>query len=374
VWYECEYCRARLEEGHRMLLLRSGEWRPRVPERSSERRSYHLSALYATPGGKVSWRGIVTDFLRVKDISDRLRVWVNQTLGEPFVEKGEAPPWEKVHERAEPYPIGTVPAGGVVLTAGIDVQQDRLELEVVAWGPRMESWSVAYEVIVGETAGEAVWQQLDHLLARPYRMASGVDARVRLAGIDSGFIPQTVYSWARLRPLRVAVLKGQDAIGVLVGVPTLVDVTLGGRKLRRGVRLWPVGGAVAKRDLYSALRLPRPKPGQPFPPGYSHFPGYSEAHFQGLCSEQLTPTPNKRGYTVYRWTKIHERNEQLDCRVYARAAAAILGLDRYTAGDWARAAAGAVAPPAAPGPAPAAGQRFGRAGRLFDRWRSPPNS
>ncbi|ETZ04373.1 large terminase protein [Holospora undulata HU1] len=95
--------------------------------------------------------------MHAKDNEQLLKVWVNTTLGETWVDKGEAPDWQRLFERKENYPIGIVPFGGLVLTAGVDVQKDRIEVEIVAWGKNRESWSVDYRIFDGDPAKASTW-------------------------------------------------------------------------------------------------------------------------------------------------------------------------------------------------------------------------
>jgi phage terminase large subunit GpA-like protein len=94
-------------------------------------------------------------------------------LGLPFEEEAEAPEWQRLYERREECRIGIVPEPGLFPTAGVDVQKDRIELGVVAWGRGKESWSVDYRVIEGDTARPDVWTKLDAVLALDWPHASG---------------------------------------------------------------------------------------------------------------------------------------------------------------------------------------------------------
>lgn len=346
VWYSCEKCGARIPEAKKEGMLARGEWRPAKPERSHKVRGYHLSALYA-PVGMFSWTSAVEQFLAAKQDGSKLRVFVNHTLGEPWVDQGDAPPWEELYRRRERYPVGTVPKGGYLLTCGVDVQRNRIEAEVVAWGPRLESWSVDYVVLEGDTADEAVWDKLDELLARTFPTAEGLERPIKLTCIDSGFATQAVYHYCRVRHFGNAhAVRGVDHLDVLVALPTLVDMNHRGRRLRRGVHLWSVGVSKAKQELYGFLRQPAPlKPEDRTPFGFCHFPEYGEEYFRQLTAEQLERKPTRRGFDKYEWVKVHERNEALDCRNYARAAAAIVGIDRFSEADWARAAGGYTSRP-----------------------------
>jgi phage terminase large subunit GpA-like protein len=156
----------------------------------------------------------------------------------------------------------------------------------------------------------------------------------RLA-IDSGFGTQYVYDWARQQgPGRVLVIKGVDYAPAVVGLPTAVDVAGTGKKLRRGVRVWPVSTGTLKSELYGWLRLPAPLDGEPYPPGYCHFPQMGDEFFKQLTAEQLVTRVTKGGYRKQEWQKIRERNEALDTRIYARAAAIVLGIDRFREKQW----------------------------------------
>jgi phage terminase large subunit GpA-like protein len=140
-WLVCEHNGCVIEERHKGRMLAAGEWRPTAACTDANVRGYHLSALYS-PLGWLSWRQMRDDFVgakREKDVS-RLKTWVNTVLGECWAERGEAPEWARLYARREPYELNRVPKDGLVLTAGVDVQHNRLEVELRAWGPRLESW------------------------------------------------------------------------------------------------------------------------------------------------------------------------------------------------------------------------------------------
>jgi phage terminase large subunit GpA-like protein len=351
--YECRACFFRIEHRHKTALLAGGEWRPTYPERSGRLRGYHLSALYA-PLGWMSWGEIAEDFVKSQKDTERSRVFINTVLGEPWKTKGEAPAWEALWRRRETYPRNRVPAGALFLTAGIDVQKDRLVYEVVGWGRGKCSWSVDAGELPGDTADLAgPWAQADELLARVYPHASGASLPLRLLAVDSGWNTQTVYAWSkRYRMSRVIAVKGQDYGGVLIGTPSPVDVTLDGKKIKRGARVWPVGVSIAKSELYGFLSLEAGTESLPEPAGFCHFPEYGEEFFRQLTAEQLVPHKTRKGYVKLEWELLPGRmNHALDARVYARAAAALAGLDRFTDSDWERLEA-MVGGPARPTPGP----------------------
>ncbi len=358
--YCCRACEYPIQNHQKTELLARGEWVAERPERANGKvRGYHLNALYA-PVGWISWGEIAVRFVKSHKDPDKHRVFINTILGQVWTARGEAPAWEALFKRRESYPIGTVPAGGLFLTAGVDVQKDRVVYEVVAWGRGKRSWSVDYAEIPGDTADldHGPWSQLDELVARSYPHASGVPMPIRMMAIDSGYNTQTVYSWVRRYHMnRVIAVKGQDHGGVLIGTPTPVEITVRGVKRKRGGRVWPVCGSIAKSELYGALRLELGTDGGD-QAGFCHFPQYGEDYFKQLTAEQLIPHRTRRGFMRLEWELIPGRaNHALDARVYARAAASLAGLDRFTDSDWAarERQLGVTAPaPATPDPPPSA--------------------
>lgn len=330
--YVCEHCGSCLPNAAKARMLPQGEWRAEA-EGDGRTAGFHLSALYSPPGW-LSWGDIAADFVQAKSSPPRLQVFINTKLGETWQERGEAPEWERLFERREAYPIGRVPAGGLLLTAGVDVQKDRIEAEVVAWGAGMESWSVTYEVIMGDVTRPEVWRDLDRLLHTAFETETGGALTLSRLAIDTGYETQTVYAWARRHgPRLVMPVKGMDKAAVPVGSASPVDITLAGRKIRRGLKIWPVGAGLIKSQLYGWLGLGLNEDGTA-PPGYAHFPAYEAEYFKMLTAEQLMRQTNRAGYAVLQWQKMRPRNEALDCRVYALAAALALGADRWPESRW----------------------------------------
>lgn len=384
--YACPGCGVLIDEGKKTAMLASGRWVAQNLDADPATHGYHLSSLYS-PVGWYSWANAAADFeaTKVDGVTDveELRVFVNSVLGESFVQRGDAPEWERIHERRERYKVGHVPARGLFLTAGVDVQGDRLEASIVAWGRNRESWQVEHRVLPGDPEADAgeVWKLLDDLLAEEFPHERGVMLPIRMLAIDSGHATSAVYGWARKHTIgRVMVVKGRGNYPTTVGQPQAVDVSGTGKKLRRGVRVWPVGVGLLKSEIYGFLRLPVPKEGEPMA-GYCHFPELPEEFFRQLTAEELVPV-TKKGYRRLEWTKLPgRRNEVLDCRVYARAAAILLQADRWPEARWVRLEdALGVASPARPpqsgptatpkDPEPPRPRRRGEeGGRFMDRWR-----
>lgn len=342
--YVCEDCGVLIAEHHKTEMLAKGEWRATV-ETTDGTLGYHLSSLYS-PIGWFSWGDAAAMFEDAKRNPDLMKGFVNTVLGEPYEEASEAPEWQRLYERRETYSQSIVPIGGLFLTAGVDVQKDRLECEVVAWGRGKESWSVDYIVLDGDTARPEVWRRLDaEILQRDWPHASGNTMPVRVMAVDSGYATQDVYGFVRhhpqavwggngaraSQPRTVVAVKGRDTETALILSVGKADT--GGK--RRGLRVWNVSGPVAKMELYRWLKLEWPTDkNAAFPPGSCHFPQYGEEYFKQLTAERRVIRIVK-GFPHASWEKDPSRNnEALDCRVYARAAASIYGLDRMSDFKW----------------------------------------
>jgi phage terminase large subunit GpA-like protein len=332
-FYACEGCKRNIEEHHKTNMLKRGEWRATNQEKISEKViGFHLNSLYS-PVGWLSWDACLQNYEMAKNDEQLLKAWTNTTLGLTWEEKGDAPDWGVLFDRRERYKIGVVPKGGYVLTAGVDVQNDRLELEIVAWGKNRESWSVDYRTIYGSPTSPEVWKKLSEIVNENFEGEDGITRRINMLAIDSGFSTQEVYAWVRTQSVHnVMAIKGIDNSLVPLNAPTKVDVNFRGRKITNGVRLWKIGVSILKSELYGWLKQTRNEDGS-IPHGYLHFPEYNTEYFKQLTAEQLV-TKIVKGYPKREWQKTRDRNEVLDCRIYARAAAIALGIDRWTDAKW----------------------------------------
>lgn len=369
----CMKCGALIDEHHKETMLPAGEWRATAEATKPRMRSYHLSALYS-PFGMYSWREAVEDFLEAqRQGQESLKTWVNHILGEVWRERGDAPDWQRLFERREHYRIGTVPRRGLVLTAGVDVQKDRIEMEVVAWGRGLESWSVDYHTIPGDIFTDAPWLELFRRIELPHRHESGVDLHITAAGFDSGAFTSEVYKWVRRLAGKAFALKGEDGFRPIFQHARAVDVKTDGKRIARGLKLHIVGSDTVKQQLYGWLRLPAPtEPDQPFPAGYCHFPEHGAEWFKQLTAESARPRVSRGSGPKWVWEKTnHDRNEALDCRVYARAVLSIVGGDRMDEQAWDRIENSLGRGPARPTPRPRAQERRETGGDYIDRdrWR-----
>ena len=184
--YICEACDGRIEEHHKTAMLQAGEWRGTAQGADPGTIGFHLSALYS-PIGWFSWADIARMWEAAQATDEAKRSFKNGVLGLTWVETGEAPDWQRLYERREPWQIGTVPSGGLFLTAGADVQKDRIEVDVWAWGRGLESWLVDHIVIEGGPEHAETWNELGTLLDRTWLHAHGIQLGLAKLAIDTGY-------------------------------------------------------------------------------------------------------------------------------------------------------------------------------------------
>ncbi len=332
--YYCALCGSGIPDHRKGWMNSRGEWRAERPE--STVAGFWLSGLNSP---WLSWRQIAERKIAARDDA-AMKVYVNTIEARTWTESGEAPEWQRLYDRREDYRISNVPQGGLFLTAGVDVQKDRLEIEIVAWGRDRESWSVDYRVLAGDPVKPDVWTALDELLAEAFPHDSGTNLAILKLAIDTGYATQEVYDWVRRQsPDRVIAIKGVDRLGAAIGTPSHMDIMNSGKRKRRGLMVWPVGASFCKSELYGCLRKDRPTDeqlvlGEKYPAGFCHFPKHGEEYFKQLTAERLVTVKDRRGFPHREWRKLRERNEALDCRVYARAAASAVGIDRFTEVIW----------------------------------------
>lgn len=289
---------------------------------------------------QASWESIVRDFLaaarkaKAGDDSD-LKTFINTTRGESYQAELERTEASELERRAEDYPLRVVPRGAVVLTAGVDVQGDRWEVVIWAWGRGEECWVADYAVLYGNPADEREWEgKLLPYLQSPLKHRCGAPMRIEATAIDTGgHYTHQAYNFVRDHPReRFFAIKGDSVDGKPVkGRSSLQDVNVRGKVVRNGVRLWMVGTDTAKDLLHGRLKV------QLAGPGYVHFSKQlPDSFFKGLTAESRVVVKTHQGER-FRWLKpTGARNEPLDCTVYAMFAAHALDLHRYTDRMWQR--------------------------------------
>ena len=308
--YECQFCKARWNDGTRYRAVRLGRWQPSAPFNGTA--GFHLNAIYSP---WVSLSSLVKDWFAAQSSPERLKTFVNTKLGETWEERHEAQTNPQLllsrceayaDEDGAPTPV---PERVVILTAGVDIQADRIEAEVIGWGRDEESWSLGYFVIPGDTARTEVWRDLDELLSRVWDHPLGLKFRLHAACIDRSYNDAMVQ-----RFLRTTVNRRVFAI---VGRAGAVPIWPRKPSHAKGSVFYLVGIDAIKDAIGARLRLAE------HGPGYMHFaigPNYDLDHFEQLTAERKF-TVYHHGFPRREWRKKEgARNEALDCRVYGYAA------------------------------------------------------
>lgn len=267
----------------------------------------------------VSWPARVRAFLLAARSGDPGRVQgvINTGFGELYrTIGGEERPWEAVAALRDAYRFDQVPEAVRLLTCGVDVQGDRLYFVVRGWAPRHESWLIRHGVLHGATDnpdGDA-WAELEGVLFRDF---SG--HRIAMMAIDSGFAPgdggqrrdHAVYLFARRHTATVMATKGQSAMAAPLK-PSFIDISVSGRTVQRGLRLWHVDSDHMKSWVVQRLSWPKGDPGS------FHIPAdASDDYCRQLTAERRIVKPSGRAL----WVRVRRENHYLDCEALAFAAA-----------------------------------------------------
>lgn len=317
--YQCAHCEALIEERWKPAMLAAGVWVPRYPGRS--RRGYRLGGQYSP---WMTWADMVARHQAALQSPAKLKTFVNLTVGLPFRETGAKIEAHFLQERAVSYGEGVeVPPGVGLVTAGVDVQGDRLELGLWGWGEREQSWVIRQQPIDGDPAKDEVWDDLAVLLQAPLRHQSGAQVRIASIAIDAGYQPDQVHKFCTRwhRPDRPVIPTiGRDGRGR----PVLTAPTEQAKKWKRGrhsrYQSHILGDDAAKDLLAQRLRITEPGP------GHVTFPDtLPSVFFDQLTAEELR-TVYVKGRPTRRWVLPEDRrNEALDCAKGALAALYKLG-------------------------------------------------
>jgi phage terminase large subunit GpA-like protein len=330
VLYQCESCREKFPERHKPQMLASGEWRPTAPG-NGKTAGFQLSGLYS-PLGWCSWDQLVDDFLRAKGDAPALKAFVNTRLAETWEEDyAAAVSAEGLMAKRLSYQPGTCPDGVVLLTAGVDVQDNRLAVSVWGWGEGETGWLVWHQELMGDPTQVEVWGQLDTVLAAEWEAAGGKTLKLAQVAIDSGgHCTHEVYRYVRDRLSQGAVaIKGSSKRNsAAVGKGNKVDVNWRGKVLKKGVTLYMLGTDTIKTTLFGRMRHNEA--------GGALFFGQAadEEYFRQLTAERQALRYH-RGFPIREWVKKSgDRNEALDCAVYAYAAMLIFSRKMNRATMW----------------------------------------
>jgi phage terminase large subunit GpA-like protein len=351
--YVAPCCGAIIQAYEKKEIVARGRWIATAP-RPGAFPSYHFDSL-SSPF--VPWQEIVAQYVSAGDDPQQLKTFSNLWLGQVYEVRGDAPECERLMERREEgLPRGHVPPRGILLVGAADVQMRGIWVSIIAFAANRESWVVDAFYCDGSTesvgsiddppdSGNAFSLMLQKTIGREFPDAFGRKRRLDALGVDSGYRSHIVYSTVRanqrLHPDTgseiVHALDGRDGWAKpAIGTPSLVDIDLGGRRVRKGARHWPVGTWPLKSAFYADLRKEGLRAGaEADPPGYCHFPTWlDEGYFRQITAEYLAEQ-TFRGRTRRFWKQRERENHFLDCYVYCIALAEHLGLSSLTATEWA---------------------------------------
>lgn len=310
----CPHCGAVAGETEWKEQFGKGKFVAAHPERKV--RGFHLNALASM---FVEWREIVEKFITANDEKKKgnielLKVWTNTEMGQTWEEEGEQLESDDLYKRREKYNC-EVPEEVLVLTAGVDVQDDRFEAEVVGWGVDKENWGIKYQAIYGDLKLKPVWNELDAFLSQTFTTADGRKLKIICTCVDSGgHFTNQVYRFCKERTARrIFAIKGKGGAEVpYYNKPSTANSVK--------TPLFTLGVDTGKAIIYQRLEI------QEEGPNYCHFPrekdrGYTQEYFKGLTAEKMVMT-YKKGKAQYAWTLKEgiKRNEPFDIRNYATAA------------------------------------------------------
>ena len=307
--WRCPVCQREIPEAEAKRL--PAKWFARNPKALANGiRSFRLSA-FMSPWS--DWRDIALSFLHAKDDPQLLQVFHNTMLGESWELRESNSEPQQLYGRREHY-NAQVPTGVLVMTMGVDTQDNRLEYEIVGWDRDEQSWGIQRGIIPGRPDAPGVWEEIDNLLEQEWEMANGMTLRISATFVDSGghFTSDVYRQCARREMRRVFAIKGEPGEG-----KAYVRLMKKEKDAPKGTRFMIAVDSGKEAILYGAGVE---EPGARF----MHFPvgddrGYDLEFFRGLLSEKQMLV-RRRGQNVITWEKVHERNEPLDCRNYARAA------------------------------------------------------
>lgn len=301
--YLCEECGVLIEERFKLQMLAAGKWQATAPGEDGTA-GYHLNALYSP---FYSWPEMASEFLKAKDVPEKLKVWTNTKLAETWEEIGFSLNANTLAKRLEDYERAVVPSAAAVLVGSADIQGDRIEAKIVAFGAHEESWLVDYEIFWGDPSSDAtVWARLDEWRRREFNHPGiGRSLRVAIFGIDSGDQADAVYDYVQPRQMeRVFATKGSDYL-------SRPGLAMDSTAKRAHIRLFRFATMAAKDRIISRLQIEQPGP------GYVHLPNWvPEQYLAQMTSEKKLTKKDPRRGTVKIEYVVTGRNEAFDLEVY----------------------------------------------------------
>jgi len=305
--YACEDCGSVIDESKKQWMLKHGRWTPTAE--SVNTAGFHISELYSVWS---KWSDMATNFLEAKKQPEMLKTWINTALGESWEEQGDAVEYESLLERRLNYDHTTIPEDVLIITAGCDVQKDRIEVQTVGWGKQYEAWVIDYKIFWGDPNAQNVWSDLDAYLKKRFKTESERMIPISCCTIDSGgHHTNMVYHFTKPRQSRrIFAIKGLSQAGKpIANRPTFVG--------KNKAVLYGVGTDSAKEAIFARLSC------EPEDSTLHFCLDLDEEYFKQLTAEKRV-TKFVRGKKSLVWKQIRSRNESLDTLVYNFAAIYIL--------------------------------------------------
>lgn len=322
--YCCEGCGVLIPEREKFGMVSKGKWHATNPGPATV--GFHLNALYSP---WVSWAELVQEWTEAQGDVAKLQVFINTALGETWEDRGGGlDPDIMWANRRESY-AAEVPAAVGVLTAGVDVQHDRIEVVVRGWAHAEESYRIARIVLMGDPSADAIWSDLDSLLLeREFQHESGAAMRIYATCVDSGDQTERVlrYCTARYRH-RIFAVKGgsKPTVPFLPKRPT--------RNNKHRCPLFVLGPNAGKKLLYGRLKITGSSLTEPCAYRYRFDIEADRDYFEQLTAEKAEKRRIDGQWVTVYTCPAHKRNEALDCEVYALAAMYLSNVPRDTLGQ-----------------------------------------
>lgn len=332
--FTCVECGCEILEHHRSAMAIKAEWRAHNPKAKRHHRSFYLWSVISA---LQSWERIAREWLSARGDPASEQTFLNDTVGRAYVAAGEAPPWEMLRDRGAEsfYDLGRIPAGGVILTMGIDCQGDRVEWQVVAFGREFRRFVVEYGVIPGHISEKRCQERLDGLLKQQWTNSYGRKIALDKVAIDGNAYTEDVWEWARKHPASLLVMvrgSNTDSAPLTQRVKKERNQKTG-KILRYSKRFYNFNTSILKMALYrNVAKL------DPLERGYVAFPrGLDDEYYRELTAERRVPKKRKDGFVEYKWHKDDAvDNEALDTMNQAEVAAILYGIRGLPDAIWDR--------------------------------------
>ncbi len=374
VYYCCPECGAVSDE--RTMKRAPARWEADNPSAYEQgTRSFWLNA-FVSPFPGAAWEKIVVQYLTAVGHPKELQTVYNTVFGELWEDRGDIEDEDTLMARREDYGQNEdgsdieLPEGVLVLSCGVDTQDDRLEFEVVGHGHFGETWGIRRGIIMGRPDDETTWKELDDVLTHVYRFGNGRGLRISMTFMDEGgHFTMDVRQQCRARlSKKIFCIKGMAGSDKPYTAPPKKQKVMIQNVLVGTCWQYQIGVDSGKEIIMDNLKVQKPGP------KFCHFPkrdDYGSGFFKGLLSEVKVYDPNKK--QPWQWKKIpgHERNEALDCRNYALAAFKALPVDLDAIERRLKEAADQPTPPSAqqkPPPARKRRKQTGGANKYYDEW------